>query len=778
MNNLLQKICDEQDIPEIYDFAIKKLYSEGPTSITVLEVFSYLKIFSPDFFKNIEDEILEIMCVYYKSPQTDSLFGKIFSLYNDSIKERFKTNYTPIQASIISQIEKNQNFSFSAPTSTGKSFVFRDLISKSLKDFVIIVPSRALINEYFDKTLNLILDKHVNVLTHVDIINTKNSSRNIFILTPERSSDLFKYKKELDIEMFLFDEAQLSSEESKRGLYYDSIVRRIKKNFPAAKCIFSHPFIENPHAQFTKNKFLENEVKSIQYRQKNVGQIFYAFDGMSFYHFGIETDQMGKKKVKSSFDPLQIAIESNRSILVYTTKSSIYKKDIMKQFSKYLNLCAEINDPLALEIIDKLEKFIGSADKYYYSNMIDWIKKGIVIHHGSLPLQARMMLEHFTQSGFCKICFATSTLEQGINMPFDVVFLNTFQASKTLSMKNLIGRAGRSTLNNKFDYGSIVIKLQNMSTFRNVMLNKEKLNEISLLDIIEEDEDEEYKDFKDAINNDKLSDEYNLTENKLKLVDEKSFDEYIIRVIESLFENDKLIPIEKVNKDKFSKLSLFANFLKIYQLYLGNRELSNGEKSVFTTAIRILIWKVYGKSFKEICWFRYSYVARVHERRKIEKLMLNATSDEKERLQQMERDLEARFIRGYDEIPNKILPNYSIYDQGTKAVDVDYDRIVFDTYDYLDKIIGFRLSDIFYAIFHKYYLRENDQKALRIANFFKFGTDDGNEIMLLRYGFSFEEIEIIKPYVITATTEELLFRDGIKEICSKNELETVKRFLY
>lgn len=31
-------------------------------------------------------------------------------------------------------------------------------------------------------------------------------------------------------------------------------------------------------------------------------------------------------------------------------------------------------------------------------------------------------------------------------MPFDVVYLNTFEASKPLSLKNLIGRAGRSTL--------------------------------------------------------------------------------------------------------------------------------------------------------------------------------------------------------------------------------------------------------------------------------------------------------------------------------------------
>ncbi len=60
---------------------------------------------------------------------------------------------------------------------------------------------------------------------------------------------------------------------------------------------------------------------------------------------------------------------------------------------------------------------------FYNSEMLEKLSLGIVTHHGSMPLAARLILEHFTQSGFCRICFATSTLEQGINMPFDVVYL-------------------------------------------------------------------------------------------------------------------------------------------------------------------------------------------------------------------------------------------------------------------------------------------------------------------------------------------------------------------
>ena len=70
-------------------------------------------------------------------------------------------------------------------------------------------------------------------------------------------------------------------------------------------------------------------------------------------------------------------------------------------------------------------------------------------------------------------------------MPFDVVYLNTFQASRTLSMKNLIGRAGRSTTRSRFDYGSVVIKAENMMRWVGLMNNiRACADEIVLNDIV------------------------------------------------------------------------------------------------------------------------------------------------------------------------------------------------------------------------------------------------------------------------------------------------------
>lgn len=178
-----------------------------------------------------------MMGLFFKQPKIESLTGSVFEMYHQQLKDEFGNDYTPMQADILKKIRDLQYFSFSAPTSTGKSFVFRHLITDCSNDVVVIVPSRALINEYYDRLNSLVDRKTVNVLTFVDRINTKHIHRNIFILTPERAKELFKNKDWLNIDLILFDEAQLSDEHSVRGLYFDSIVRRTLKYFPDAKFV-------------------------------------------------------------------------------------------------------------------------------------------------------------------------------------------------------------------------------------------------------------------------------------------------------------------------------------------------------------------------------------------------------------------------------------------------------------------------------------------------------------------------------------------------------------
>lgn len=763
MKNLIKNIKDGKNLDEYINYVRQVLFVEGSTSMTVVEIISYLKLFQPEFLSKHENDILELMGLYFKKPTPNTMEAAAFAVYGEYIQNLYGEPFTPIQADILQNINTLKTFSFSAPTSTGKSFVFRELIKNATYDVAVIVPSRALINEYYDKILEVIKTKDINVLTFVEIINTKHSKHNIFILTPERARELFKQKNRLNLGLVLFDEAQLSDEDSVRGLYFDSIVRRVQKNFPESKCVFAHPFISNPEAQLKKNNLEICELyNASHYEQKNVGQIFYSHDKSSsvFYHFGSDKKLMGNHKLPSNFDPIYESLINNGSVLIYTHKSHIYSGEVFKDFQKYIKLCTEITNEEALQLINKFKAFTGandSDDSEYVSQIVEFMKKGIVIHHGSMPLKARVILEHFTQKGFCKICFATSTLEQGINMPFDIVYLDKYEPSKALSVKNLIGRAGRSTIHNSFDFGAIIIKdsTERIRSLRKVINTPEQIDEISNLDKEDDRLDEKYQEYKEAIKNDQFNDEYNLTNSDVQKLSNQEIHDTVTTLLDLMFdENEELIYPKWESEEKNDRRAMYDDFHSLYRNYLGGRQLETGEKSVLSQAIKIMIWQVHSKTFKHICQHRYDYVVHKKDRKK------NANIDTKKE--------HAKFLCKYADIPDKSMKAISLF-HGKSISEVEYDLIIYDTYDYLDKLIGFKLSDIYYAIFHQYYKTKGDYRALKLSNYIKYGTNTHSEIWMLKYGLTFEDIEWAKDCIENINEEEIIFNSKYNELEEDNQ---------
>ena len=773
MKNKIEKIIAGEETESIINEIIDRIFAYGPSDPTDLELLTYIKIYQPEVFIKYEKSILITMGLFYKNVEIQSFRDIVFDIYKKNIEEDYLGSYTPTQAKMIKSISEKQKFSFSSPTSTGKSFVFRHIVHKYTNDIVIIVPSRALINEYFVTLNNMFNETGTDILTYVDIVNKKRAKRRIFIITPERSKDLFKCKKYLNIDVILFDEAQLSDDYSVRGLYYDSVIRRCVTHFPESKLVFAYPFIDNPEVQYVKNRIDYDQDDFQKFTQRNVGQIFYSYKDTQFFHFGLEADKSGNK-IKIEYDPVKRVLLNNGSILVYCSKTSIYDKTIFTKFLPYMKLCKEIDDPVALELIEKFRLLIGASASNrgdYSSRMVTMLKRGIVVHHGSLPLAARFIIEEFTKKQFCKICFATSTLEQGINMPFDMVWIEKFEPSKPLNVKNLIGRAGRSTPKPVFDFGQIVIKENSRLKLRKVLKGDIRLDEVSQLDKTTESNDD-YREYKEAIKNGEFSEEYNLTNKELERVSSTNVHRSVESILNQLFDADNINIKDEI--DLTANSLLYKDFELVYSSYL-NRPLTSAESEIFNSVIKIMMWRILGKSFNQIVWYRYSYAARTAERKEIqEQLEITADPDERYRLEQEDRSLMARYLPMFQMIPNKNhIPLNLMYQ--THAFSVDYDRVVVDTYDYLDKLLGFRLGDALFAAFDKFYKKTEDLRAKKMCNYIRYGTDDPKEIMLLRYGFDFEDFDWIMPIVTHADEEELLFSD-IKELTAE-QLKRIKKYI-
>lgn len=82
---------------------------------------------------------------------------------------------------------------------------------------------------------------------------------------------------------------------------------------------------------------------------------------------------------------------------------------------------------------------------------------GIATNHGQMPQRIRRMMVDLIDRGICPVTVATATLSEGVNLPFDIIFVpslmrRSFNAAEeqqvenrmsTAEFRNLAGRAGR-----------------------------------------------------------------------------------------------------------------------------------------------------------------------------------------------------------------------------------------------------------------------------------------------------------------------------------------------
>lgn len=127
----------------------------------------------------------------------------------------------------------------------------------------------------------------------------------------------------------------------------------------------------------------------------------------------------------------------------YNGKEFIYFKspDSISNFINAQDLSGLKDVEYDTDIIDWMCSHVNN-DWYY----IDYIKKGIGIHHGNTPLFLRKFIEDEYANGNIHTILCTSTLVEGINTPTDQLIIYDTPRT-TFELNNLIGRVGRLNVN-------------------------------------------------------------------------------------------------------------------------------------------------------------------------------------------------------------------------------------------------------------------------------------------------------------------------------------------
>jgi superfamily II DNA/RNA helicase len=356
--------------------------------------------------------------------------------------------FTDAQYEIFESMKNSNHFSFSGPTSLGKSFIFNAFIRNLIVDekinenITILVPTRALINQ---TVLNLKKEfsavSEYRILSHPTVPETfKNeNNRYIFVFTPERLIAYLSNSDNPRVGYLFVDEAQkvVSENDARSPLYYHAILQAERESI---KLYFASPNIPNPEI-FLK-LFKKSTDKSISVKTSPVAQNRYFLDLLDkrcvlFSDVGGEHDISLDFENKAFTDWLKVLSRGQASIIYCNTKV-----DTIRHALHFSEVLPYINNDRVNEVISVVKEHLH--EKYF---LIDCLRKGVAFHFGNIPQRIREKIEVLFADKIINYVFCTSTLLEGVNLPAKNIFIisNAVGQSKfsDIDFWNLAGRAGR-----------------------------------------------------------------------------------------------------------------------------------------------------------------------------------------------------------------------------------------------------------------------------------------------------------------------------------------------
>ena len=361
------------------------------------------------------------------------------------------------QKEVFDHMVEDSFFSYSGPTSMGKSFVMRTFIRERIKksadcNFAIVVPTKALINEVsramFDNLGDLLRKNDYRIVTSAGttVLQGRNSHHYIFVMTPERLMYQLIGYADIPIHYLFIDEAQKISEKEGRSAFYYQIVEMLYRNDVQPHVIFASPHIPNPdiYLELLPNA-ITGDRKYFTSSFTPVSQEKFIIDLQSHelgYYNALrrELKIIGSAPADMTFQDYLIRLGREKKNLVYCNA----KAKVVAFARAYAQLLPKQNDPDLIALATEIREEIHA--RYF---LAETIEKGVAFHVGYLPTSIRLRIEELfrKKNGGVHTIFCTSTLLEGVNLPADNLFITDCKnGNKTMSaveFRNLIGRVGR-----------------------------------------------------------------------------------------------------------------------------------------------------------------------------------------------------------------------------------------------------------------------------------------------------------------------------------------------
>lgn len=400
------------------------------------------------------------LSLHQNSYAPKNTFEEAYEEYKKSIlKIPYQTNgyFFKSQKAVFDSLKKSR-FSYSGPTSMGKSFVMRVFIKEQIakgtqNNFAVVVPTKALINEVSSRIITdlkeLLAENNYRVVTAGGAISLQQEHNFVLVLTPERLLYLLLEKPDFKIDYLFIDEAHKISSKDSRSPFYYKICDLLSKRENKPHFIFSSPNIPNPDVYLRLTDKTEDDVnEKMTTSYSPVTQMKYIIDLVQrevklHNDYSNKFIDIAKLKENVSLSQMIKAAGKQSQNIVYcsaTSKAIEYALD-------YANSLPSQDDNPELLALSKEIK--GQIHNDYY--LADLLTKGVAYHIGYLPADIRLRIEELFRSGDIKTIFCTSTLIEGVNLPADNLFITSYKNGLShmtpVEFRNLVGRVGRIEFN-------------------------------------------------------------------------------------------------------------------------------------------------------------------------------------------------------------------------------------------------------------------------------------------------------------------------------------------
>lgn len=380
----------------------------------------------------------------YANNSRESFINSIISAYLENFRKD-KVYLTLQQRNLYTFLEDNKEFTISivAPTSYGKSEVIVDTFKNNINlNICVIVPSKALLEQTKNRLLNAKIKEKLKIVTYPEMY--KESDKNISaVLTQERLLRLLKKNKDLSFDIVFIDEAHNILNNDDRNMLLASTIIVLNKRNEYTKLRFLSPFLmDSNNLKLAYTNYQVQEYKVTEYIKS---EKLYLVD----FRKGKEKGLRLYDQFLDQFLDLDNYKYSNE--IDFITKNSLSKNiiyfnrpiDIEKFTNELINILPAVNSPKIDKVCEELKKHLH---REYY--LIDAIKRGVIYHHGSIPIYIRLYIEYlFKNESSIKYVITSSTLLEGVNIPAETLFiLNNKKGRGNLKpshLRNLIGRVSR-----------------------------------------------------------------------------------------------------------------------------------------------------------------------------------------------------------------------------------------------------------------------------------------------------------------------------------------------